>query len=460
MSNRDDLFYTRKNAYDVIAESDTELIDSYCDGYKQFLDDAKTEREAVTAAIDLAASAGFVPFERGMALSPGNKVYTSVRGKALMLTVIGNAPLSDGANLSAAHLDAPRLDLKQLPLYEDNELAFFKTHYYGGIRKYQWVTLPLELRGVVAKKDGSVIPIVIGNDKDDPIFLISDLLPHLAAEQSKKPLGEAISGEGLNILIASRPIGEEKDSDRVKHSVLRILNEKYGINEEDLISAELEAVPALTARDVGLDRSMVGAYGQDDRSCSYAALRAILDIGTPEKTAVCVLADKEEIGSDGVSGMQSAAFETFMGDLCRTQNVDLLHCFERSFCLSTDVCNAFDPNFPEVSEKRNNAKFNYGIALLKYTGSRGKSGASDASAEVIAKVRRIFDDAGILWQMTTLGKVDQGGGGTVAKYMANRNIDTIDAGIPLISMHSPYEIAAKLDCYMTYKGIKALYDER
>jgi aspartyl aminopeptidase len=458
MPGRDELFFTKKNAYDTISEEEKALITTYCEGYKSFLDCAKTEREAVNKAVTMAEEAGFIPYVRGAMLSAGMKIYKNVHGKALMLAVIGKAPLSGGVNIAGAHVDSPRLDLKQIPLYEDGELAFFKTHYYGGIKKYQWVTLPLALHGIAIKCDGTCVDVTIGEDESDPIFLITDLLPHLDKDQAKKTLGEAFTGENLNIIIGSRPTGGEKDTDRVKLTVLQILNEKYGIVEEDFLSAEFEAVPVARARDVGFDRTMIGAYGQDDRSCAYAELRALLDIETPEKTALCILADKEEVGSDGVSGMQSAVFENFMEDLCDSEGVKLRHCFEKSFCLSADVCNAFDPNFPDVSEKRNSAKFNYGMGILKFTGARGKSGSSDASAEVVGKLRKIFSDNGVAWQMAELGKVDQGGGGTIAKYMANRNIDTIDAGVPVLSMHAPYELTAKLDCYMTYKGIKAVYD--
>lgn len=460
MLERDELFYTRKNAYDTVSDEDKALADTYCNGYKVFLDAAKTEREAVNTAIEMAEACGFVPYERGMALVPGKKLYKNVRGKALMLAIIGKKQLTEGVNIAGAHTDAPRLDLKQLPLYEDGELAFFKTHYYGGIKKYQWVTLPLALHGTAVKKNGEIIDVVIGENDNDPVFVITDLLPHLGKDQEKKTLGDAFTGENLNILIGSRPVGGEKDSDRVKHAILQVLFDKYGIVEEDFLSAEFEAVPSAKARDIGFDRTMIGAYGQDDRSCAYASLKALLDIGVPEKTAVCILADKEEIGSEGVSGMQSAVFENFMEDLCDSQNVKLRHCFEKSLCLSADVCNAFDPNFAEVSEKRNSAKFNYGMGLLKFTGARGKSGSSDASAEVVGRLRRLFGENGVVWQMAELGKVDQGGGGTIAKYMANRNIDTIDAGVPVLSMHAPYEVTSKLDCYMTYKGIKAVYDEK
>jgi aspartyl aminopeptidase len=459
MPDRDELFYTKKNAYDTISEDDKKLLTAYCEDYKAFLDSAKTEREAVNQAIRLAESAGFVAYKRGMPLPTGKKIYKDVRGKALMLAVIGSTPLSGGVNIGGAHIDSPRLDTKQNPLYEDSELAFLKTHYYGGIKKYQWVTIPLSLHGVAVKKDGTCVDVVIGEDDQDPIFTITDLLPHLDKDQAKKTLGEAFNGENLNILIGSRPTGGEKDTDRVKNTVLQILSEKYGLVEEDFLSAELEAVPAARARDVGFDRTMIGAYGQDDRSCAYAALRGLLDIGTPAKTAVCILSDKEEVGSEGVSGMQSAVFENFMEDLCDSQNVKLRHCFENAFCLSADVCNAFDPNFPDVSEKRNAAKINYGMGILKHSGARGKSGSSDASAEIIGKLRAVFSNNNVVWQMAELGKVDQGGGGTIAKYMANRNIDTIDAGVPVLSMHAPYEVTSKLDCYMTYKGMKAVYNE-
>ena len=353
------------------------------------------------------------------------------------------------------------MDLKPNPLYEDSELAFFKTHYYGGIRKYQWVTIPLELRGVIALKDGSRVEVNIGADSGDPKLVITDLLPHLGQEQAKKPLATAIPGETLNLLLGSRPIGDEDDTGRVKLAVMKLLNEKYGITEDDFTSAELEAVPAANACDIGLDRSLIGAYGHDDRVCGYAALKALLDLEeTPEKTAVCVLADKEEIGSAGVTGMQSAAFDTFMEDLCDAQEVPVRVCFEKSFCLSADVTAAYDPDYAEVYEKRNAALINYGIGLCKYTGARGKSGASDADAETVAYVRRLFDDAGVIWQIAELGKVDAGGGGTVAMYMANRNITTLDAGVPVLSMHAPFEVVAKLDCWETYKGMKAVYQAK
>ena len=485
MPDYNELCYKKKNAYDIVSEEELKLAEGYCERYKSFLDAAKTEREAVAEAIRLATSRGFVPLKRGMELQTGSKVYSSVGGKALILAVIGKKPLSDGVNISAAHIDAPRLDLKQVPLYEDGDLAFFKTHYYGGIRKYQWVTLPLALHGVAILKDGAAVDIVIGEEDGEPAFMVTDLLPHLGKDQDKKTLGEAFTGENMNILVGSRPLAEEskdKSGDegkddgkdeggandkesgkgkgsegRVKLAIMKALHEKYGITEEDFMSAEISAVPLMKARDIGFDRSMIGAYGHDDRSCSFSALKAILDIETPPMTAVSILIDKEEIGSEGITGMQSAMFEDFMEELCDAFGVKLRDCFRASFCLSEDVCNAFDPNFAEVSEKQNSAKLGCGAGILKYTGQRGKSMSNDASAEVVAMLRKLFEENGVLWQMGELGKVDQGGGGTVAKFIANRNIPTIDMGIPVLSMHAPYEIVSKLDCYMAYKGTKAVF---
>ena len=454
---RDELFYKQKNGYDTMSTQQRIDMEDYCRGYMAFLNEARTEREAVKIAIEMAEDKGFVEYVDGMKLSPGDKVYCNNRSKALMLAVIGRKSLEEGCVIAGAHVDSPRIDLKQNPLYESDELAYFKTHYYGGIKKYQWVTIPLELHGVVALKNGETIDVSIGHDPSDPQFVITDLLPHLGKEQMRKTMEEGITGEGLNILIGSIPYADE-GSDRVKLAVMSILNDCYGIVEEDFLSAELTAVPAFEVREIGLDRSLIGGYGHDDRVCAYAELKAILDLDeAPEKTAVCILADKEETGSDGVSGMQSSAFECFMEELCAGQNVPLRRCFKNSFCLSADVTAAFDPNFPEVSEKRNDAKLNYGMGICKFTGARGKSGTSDASAEIVGYLRRIFADAGVVWQMSELGKVDQGGGGTIAKYMANRNIDTIDAGVPVMSMHAPFEVVAKFDCFMTYLGVLAAY---
>ena len=456
-TQREKLLSQRKNGYDRVPAQEIPAMERYCSLYKTFLHQGKTERECARVAVELAEKAGFKSYERGMELKPGDRIYRVNRGKSVMLAVIGKQSLEKGAQIVAAHIDSPRLDLKPNPLYEDSELAFFKTHYYGGIRKYQWVTIPLELHGVVAKKDGTVVEVRLGEDKE-PKFVITDLLPHLGGEQGKKPLNEAVPGESLNILLGSCPSGEEDEKDRVKMQILEKLYEKYGITEDDFTSAELEAVPAAAPTDIGLDASLIGAYGHDDRVCGFAALQGILELAEPEKTAVCMLADKEEIGSMGVTGMQSATFDTFLHDLCDGQSVPLRACFESSFCLSCDVTAAYDPNFPEVFEKRNAAFVNYGVGLCKYTGARGKSGASDASAETVAYVRRVLDEADVLWHISELGKVDAGGGGTVAMYMANRNIATLDAGVPVLSMHAPFETVAKLDCYMTYKACKAIYE--
>ena len=455
---RKQLLRDSRSGYDVLEEAQLRQMEDYCADYKAFLGN-KTERLSARAAIAAAEAHGFVEYRRGMALEAGDKVYTCNRGKGLMLAVMGRESMAEGVQIAAAHIDSPRLDLKPNPLYEDSELAYFKTHYYGGIRKYQWVTIPLQLQGVVVKKDGTAVEVCIG-EKGEPQLVITDLLPHLGGEQGKKPLSEAIPAETLNILLGSRPIGDEDDSDRVKLHVMKRLYDKYGITEADFASAELEAVPAADAVDIGIDGSMIGSYGHDDRVCGYAALRALLELDAPAKTAVCVLADKEEIGSMGVTGMQSAVFETFLSDLCDSQNVPLKVCFENSFCLSADVTAAYDPNFADVFDKKNAAFLNHGVGLCKYTGARGKSGSSDAGAETVAYVRSLLDGAGVRWQICELGKVDAGGGGTVAQYMANRNIATLDAGVPVLSMHAPFEVVAKLDCYEMYRACKAIYEAR
>ena len=455
---RKQLFYEQKNGYDLISRDDRLALEDYCRGYMSFLNDSRTEREAVVNAVALAKENGFAEYRPGMALEPGMKIYYVNRGKAMMLAVIGRKSLAEGAVIAGAHVDSPRLDLKQIPLYETDELCYFRTHYYGGIKKYQWVTIPLELHGVVALKSGELVDVRIGREPGEPRFVITDLLPHLAQDQMKKTMAEGITGEGLHLMIGSVPYADE-GKDRVKLAVMSVLNDLYGVTEEDFLSAELTAVPAFDVCEIGLDRSMIGGYGHDDRVCAYAELKAILDVENPARTCVCILADKEETGSDGVSGMQSRAFDTFMEDLCAAQGVELRRCFEKSFCLSADVTAAFDPLYPEVSEKRSDAKFNYGMGICKFTGARGKSGTSDASAEVVGYLRRTFDKAGVIWQLAEMGKVDQGGGGTIAKFMANRNIDTIDAGVPVMSMHAPFELVAKLDCYMTYKGVLAVYSD-
>ena len=452
------LLYKPEYAADKSADV-KEKAAAFAEGYKAFLNAAKTEREAAAASEKLLLEAGYEKFEPKKTYAPGQKIYFVQEHKAVVAATIGQRSFEEGFRLVIAHIDSPRLDLRPNPLYEADHFSYFKTHYYGGIRKYQWVTIPMELHGVVALTDGTTVTVNIGGDEGDPKLVITDLLPHLGQEQSKKPLAEGIVGEQLNLLLGSKPIGDDEGSDRVKLAVMQLLNEKYGITEDDFTSAELEAVPAVKATEIGLDRSMIGSYGHDDRVCGYAALKALLDLDkTPAKTAVCVLADKEEIGSDGVTGMQSAAFDTFMEDLCEAQGAALRVCLENSFCLSADVTAAYDPNFGEVFEKKNAAYLNYGIGLCKYTGARGKSGASDASAETVGYVRGIFDRAKVIWQIAELGKVDAGGGGTVAMYMANRNITTLDAGVPVLAMHAPFEVVSKLDCYETYKGMKAVYE--
>ena len=456
---REKLFFEQKNGYDFIGTDERIKVEQYCQEYMDFLDNSRMEREAVRNAVALAKEHGFVEFVPGMDIKPGMKLYKNNRGKALMLAVIGRRPLSEGAVIAGAHVDSPRLDLKQVTMYESDEMCYFKTHYYGGIKKYQWVTIPLELHGAVVLKSGEVINVVIGREPGEPKFVITDLLPHLAADQMKKTMAEGFTGEGLNILIGSAPYADD-GKDRVKLAVMSLLNDMYGITEEDFLSAELAAVPAFDVCEIGLDRSLIGGYGHDDRVCAFAELKAIFDVEAPESTCVCILADKEETGSDGVTGMQSAAFDCFMEDLCAAQGVELRRCYEKSFCISADVTNAYDPLYPDVSEKRSDAKINYGVGICKFTGARGKSGTSDASAEVVAYLRRLFAENNVIWQLAELGKVDQGGGGTIAKFMANRNIDTIDAGVPVLSMHAPFEVVAKLDCYMTYKACLAAYSDK
>ncbi|MBQ7341303.1 MAG: aminopeptidase [Oscillospiraceae bacterium] len=453
---RKSLLADPKNGYATLTAQQRVEMETYCKGYAAFMDACKTEREATAWAVNEAEKYGFKAMKPGLSVKAGDKVYFNNRGKSIILAVIGEKSLAEGANICAAHVDSPRMDIKPNPLYEDSEIAYLKTHYYGGIKKYQWATIPLALHGVVYRKDGTVVTVTVGEDEADPVLYVSDLLIHLSADQLQKTAAKVIEGEQLNIIMGTEPLNGE-GSDLVKLHIMKLLNEKYGIIEEDFLSAELTIVPAGKCREVGLDRSLLGAYGHDDRVCAYAEMLPLFEMGTPTHTAVCILADKEEIGSVGVSGMQSQAFEYFMEMLCDAQGVKLSHCFANSFCLSADVSNAFDPNFPEVSDKRNNCKLNYGVAICKYTGSRGKGGASDASAEAMGHVRTTLDNAGVRWQIATLGKVDQGGGGTVAAYMANRNIVTVDAGVPVISMHAPTELVSKLDCYMTMLACKAIY---
>lgn len=458
MIEANQLLYKKTSGYDTMSAADEAAMNEYCEGYKTFLARGKTERECVDEAIVMLEANGFKPLVRGQAINPGDKVYRSIGGKSLVAAVIGEKPLSEGAMIAGGHIDSPRLDLRPVPFYESGELGLWKTHYYGGIRKYQWVSIPLELHGVVIRGDGSTVKVTIGRDPGDPMLTITDLLPHLADEQAMKPLYKAIGGEDLNILIGSRPDGDKEQKDRITLALMKILNEKYGIVGEDFISAELSAVPAMDPADVGLDRSMIGGYGQDDRVCSYAILKAMLDtVNEVKRTAVCILTDKEEIGSLGISGMDAAYFDMFMADLCDAQEVNINTCYENSICLSSDVSAAFDPNHPEAFEERNNSHLNWGVAVCKYTGGRGKSSGSDASAELVGYLRRIFNANDVIWHLTEIGRQDIGGGGTIAHFMARRGIPTIDAGTPVLGMHSPFEVTSKLDCYMTYKAAKALF---
>ncbi len=461
----ENLKYTRKNVYKELTDGEKKNMLSLADDYRAFLDNGKTERECVTEAIKLAKENGFVPFEEKVSLKSGDRVYFTNRDKNIMLVVIGSEDIEKGLNIVGAHIDSPRLDLKQNPLYESDGLALFKTHYYGGIKKYQWTAIPLALHGVILKKNGEKIEVCIGEKDDDPVFTVTDLLPHLAKDQMTKSMLEGIEGEALNILVGGIGKGADEISESVKFNILTILNSAYGITEADFLSAELEVVPAFKARNVGLDSGFIGAYGQDDRVCAYTALRSIFDITSPKRTAVCLLVDKEEIGSVGNTGMLSRFFDMAVGELIYKLkgNCDMLT-FNRtiaaSACLSSDVGAAFDPNYPSVSEKNNQAFAGSGLVLTKYTGARGKSEASDASAEFVFEVTSIFDNNNVIWHTSELGKVDQGGGGTIAMYVANLNMDVIDCGVPVLSMHSPFEITAKSDVYMAYKAYKAFYNDR
>lgn len=460
------LTYTPQCVYDNLSDSQTKEMLTFCDAYRQFLDEGKTERECVTVSEKLALEHGFVPLESKDTLTPGDKVYTINRQKNILLAVIGTQPLETGLNLVGAHIDSPRLDLKQNPLYESNEQALLKTHYYGGIKKYQWTAIPLALHGVVYTKDGEKQEICIGEKDTDPVFCVTDLLPHLAKDQMAKKMTEGIEGEALNVLVGGMGVRAEDVSEKVKLKILSILHTLYGITEKDFLCAELEVVPAFRARNVGLDESFIGAYGQDDRVCAYTALRSILDLeNVPNRTAVCLLVDKEEIGSVGNTGMLSSFFEMTVAELIKRQNgscdlIALNNTIRNSACLSSDVGAAVDPNYESVSEKKNAAFAGHGIVLMKYTGARGKSEASDASAEFLCEITSILDNNDIVWQTSELGKVDQGGGGTIAMYVGNLNMDVIDCGVPVLSMHSPFEVTAKGDVYMAYKAYLAFYNDR
>ncbi|MDA8163168.1 MAG: aminopeptidase [Desulfobacteraceae bacterium] len=454
----------RRHVWSQLTDEGRKDALKYADDYKKFLDRAKTEREASEAIMEASDGYGFVPFDR--AGEDAHRLMWGFKGKMCALVVVGRRPITEGALIIASHIDAPRLDLKQNPLYEDLDMAYLKTHYYGGIKKFQWLTRPLALHGVAIKEDGRAVSINIGEDPLDPVFTINDILPHLAYKvQADKKISEAVTGEKLNVIFGGIPLaGPDDMKESVKLSILNLLNERYGLVEEDLVSAELEFVPAGPARDVGLDRAFVGAYGHDDRACAYASFMAIAQQKRPDNTLIALFLDKEEIGSDGNTGAKSRLLEAVMYGLVRRSKVSLetdtlLGAFMRSKAISGDVTAGVDPDYLEVHEKRNDALMGYGICLTKYTGSRGKVGANDAHAEYMGWIRGVWNSAGVIWQAGELGKVDEGGGGTVAKYLAEQGMDVVDAGTPLLSMHSPFEVAHKADLYMTYRAYRAFYGE-
>ena len=460
------LSYSVKHANETMSEELKNEAYAYCEGYKDFLTLAKTEREACALTEEIAKENGFVPLCKKEELKPGDKVYTINNKKAILLAVIDTNDIENGVNLVGAHIDSPRIDLKSRPLFEDENMAWLKTQYYGGIKKYQWLALPLAMHGTVCKTDGASVDVCIGEDENDPVFTITDLLPHLSQDQMQKQLAKAFDADSFHVLIGSLPKGGDDIKEKVKFNILSILFEKYGFTEEDFTSAELEFVPAGGARDVGLDRSFVGAYGQDDRVCAYAALKGIIDAcikGVPKKTAVCMLVDKEEVGSMGQTGMKSRFFELTLSSLvskikggCDAYQLNSI--LANSMCLSADVGAAYDPQYPSVYDKRNTALAGCGVLISKYTGGRGKSDSSDANAEFVAKIRKIFNDNKILWQNGELGKVDVGGGGTIAQYVANLGLNVLDCGAPILCMHAPFELSNKFDCLMTYRAYRAFYE--
>ena len=455
---KEKLLIKRESGAKTLDEEEIRKADDFCQGYMSFLDRAKTEREAVRLSIEAAEKLGFTEYDRTKNYNPGDRVYVNNRGKALMLCVFGEKGTKDGVRLGIAHIDSPRLDLKPNPLYEANDLALFKTHYYGGIKKYQWPTVPLALHGVVAMKDGSVIDVYVGDDEGEPCFVVTDLLPHLAVEQMSKVMTKAFTGEDLNVLIGSRPFREDEESESVKLNIMKLLFDKYGFTEEDFVSADLAMVPAGRARDVGFDRSMIGAYGHDDKVCAYPALMAAFDTKVPQSTVITVLTDREEIGSDGATGMKSTYMADFIADIAAADGEELRHVMAKTTCLSADVNAAFDPGYASAFEANNSCYINNGAVITKYTGSGGKYSTSDATAEFMAKIRRILDDKNVLWQTGELGKVDGGGGGTIAKFVANLNADVVDLGVPVLSMHAPFEIVSKIDVYETYRALFEFYN--
>ena len=455
----------RPNAWKTYSPEQLDELHNLCEGYKNYISDNKTERECCAASVTMAEEAGYVSLESkltaGDALKPGDKLYAVNRGKGLMLVNLGTDPLEQGVNILGAHIDSPRLDVKQNPLEEKSDLLTLDTHYYGGIKKYQWVTIPLAIHGVIAKKDGSVVNVAVGEDPTDPVFCVSDLLIHLAGEQLSKEAAKVIEGDMLDVLVGGRPIcvkdGEKADEkDLVKRGVLDVLKEQMDIDEEDLLSAELEVVPAGAARDLGFDRSMILGYGQDDRSCAYPSLLAQLDVKDVKRTSVCLLVDKEEIGSVGATGMRSRFFEDTLAEVLEAAGVHgelaLRRCLRNSNMLSSDVSAGFDPNFASCFEAKNASYLGRGLTFNKYTGSRGKSGSNDADAEYVAKIRCVMDEGGVAWQTAELGRVDVGGGGTIAYILALYGMNVIDCGVPVLSMHAPWEVTSKADIYEAYRG--------
>lgn len=449
-----ELLYKNKTVADQQPDAIAEA-NAFCEGYKAFLNAAKTEREAAAYSEQLLKQTGYKPFVPGMALNAGDKVYLINRSKCVLAATIGERSMAEGFHLNIAHIDSPRLDLRPVPLFEKDGLAYFRTHYYGGIRKYQWPTIPLALHGVVCREDGTTVTITIGENDEDPVFTITDLLPHLGREQNQKKLPDAITAENLNVVLGSLPIADADAENRIKLSILGLLNEMYGITERDFVTAEIEIVPAFKARDVGLDRSMIGAYGHDDRVDAYPALMAEIEVQHPAHTTVCILTDKEEVGSDGVTGMNSMYAYHFLQQLCAANGVDSIAAFQASKCLSADVTAAYDPSFSEAFEPDNGTYAGLGVAIYKYTGAGGKSSTSDANAELVSYLTRLMNKNGVVWQIGEMGRLDLGGGGTIAKYVANRDIDTIDIGVPVLAMHSPFEVVSKADVYMAYRTFRA-----
>lgn len=461
----EELTLKRKNVYEEISDKEKKKMLDICEEYRRFISYHKTERECVRGIICAAQEFGYVPLESKDTLKAGDKVYAVNRGKNVFMAVIGNEDITNGVNIAGAHIDSPRLDLKQNPLYESTDMALLKTHYYGGLKKYQWTAIPLAIHGVVITSDGEKHEISIGEGKNDPVFCVTDLLPHLAREQMSKKMSEGIEGEKLNVLIAGMPYNDDEVKEKVKLTALKYLNDKYGMCEKDFQSAEIEIVPAGEARNVGLDESFIGGYGQDDRVCAFTTLKGILDIENPKRTAVAFFADKEEIGSMGNTGAQSSFMSMVIAEIAEKMTgkcsvTDYNKVITNSACMSSDVTAAVDPNYEGVAEKNNASFAGYGVALMKYTGSGGKYNSSDANAEFVYGIGKIMDDNGVIWQTGELGKVDQGGGGTIAQYVANLNMDVIDCGVPVLSMHSPFEVTAKSDVYMAYRAYKAFYNNR